>query len=127
MAAAYTVASETATVGRCRRKRVLTPGLADLLEAIIVTRAATHSINILRNKGMVVARQGKPIHVYRPFVAGIGPQSQADAASDGASLGLHKIKQIAHDDVGAGNGPHAGLVQCWQCRGSYIAVFVEMV
>src|SRR6266446_9930827 len=81
---------------------MFTPGLADLFETIVVSGAAAHSVNILRNKRMVVARQGKPIHIYRPFVAGIGPQSEADAASDGASLGLHKIKQIADDDIGAG-------------------------
>src|SRR5437588_12983818 len=55
MAAAYTVASETATVGRCRRECVLTPGLADLLKPIIVTDATAHPVKILRNKRMVVA------------------------------------------------------------------------
>lgn len=105
---------------------MLTPGLADLLEQLSIVSAATHSVNILRNKRMVVARQGKPIHVHRPFVAGVGSQSEAHAAPDGTSLGLHQADQLAHDDVGAGDSPDAGLVQCWQCRGFHIAVFVEL-
>ena len=67
---------------------MLTPGLAKLLEPLIVSRAATHSIKILRNKGMVVARQGKPIHVDRPFVAGISSQSEADAAIDCTTVAI---------------------------------------
>src|SRR6266446_1469827 len=127
MGAAYTVASKVAPVGRCRRTRVLTPRLADLFKPIIVSGAATHSINILRNKRMVVARQGKPIHVDRPFVTCISPKSEADAAPDGTSLGLHKVKQTADDDIGAGNGPRERLVQRRQRGGFYVTVFVEMV
>src|SRR4029077_7269939 len=97
MGAAYTVASETAPVRRCRRKCVLTPGLADLFEPLVVTGPATHPVNILRNKWMVAVRQGKPIHVDRPFVTRISSQSEADAASNRTSLGLHKIKQTADD------------------------------
>ena len=59
---------------------MLTPGLAKLLETLVVSGAAAHSVKILRNKGMVVVRQGKPIHVDRPFVAGIGSQRDPHAA-----------------------------------------------
>ena len=45
-----------------------------------VVCAATHSVKILRNKRMVIARQGKPIHVDRAFVAGIGSQSESNPA-----------------------------------------------
>ena len=72
MGAAYTIASKAAGVRRCRCERMLTPGLAKLLEPLSVVGAATHSVKILRNKGMVAVRQGKPIHVDRAFVAGIG-------------------------------------------------------
>ena len=117
MGAAYTVASKTAPVGRCRRKRVLAPRLAKLLEPIVVSGAAAHSIKILRNKRMVVVRQGKPIHVRScPFVTRISSQSEADAASNRTGLGLHKVKQTADDDIGAGNGPNARLVQRRQSR-----------
>src|SRR5438876_4318551 len=105
---------------------MLTPGLADLLEPLTIISAATPSVNILRNKRMVVARQGKPIHVDRPFVAGIGSQSEAHAAPDRTSLGLHQPNQLADDHVGAGDSPDARLVQCWQYRGFHIAVFVEL-
>jgi hypothetical protein len=89
---------------------VLTPGLADLLEQLSVVSAATHSINILRNKWMVVARQGKPIHVNRPLVAGVGSQSETYAATDCTIIGLHQADQLAYDDVGAGDSPDTGLV-----------------
>jgi hypothetical protein len=105
---------------------MLTPGLADLLEPLVVKAAATHSVNILRNKWMVVVRQGKPIHVDRPLVAGIGSQSETHAAPDGTILGLLQADQLADDDVGAGDSPDTGSVQCWQRRGFHIAVFVEL-
>jgi len=59
---------------------MLTPGLAELLERLSAVGAAAHSVEILGNKGMVAVRQGKPIHVYRPLVAGIGSQGQAHSA-----------------------------------------------
>ena len=105
---------------------MLTPGLADLLEPLSVVSAATHSINILRNKGMVAVRQGKPIHVDRPFVAGIGSQRDPHAAIYCTTGQLLQANQLADDDIGAGNGPDAGLVQCWQSRGFHVAVFVEL-
>ena len=82
MAAAYTIAPKAAGVGRCRCECMLTPRLAKLLECLSVISAATHSVNILRNKGMVAVRQGKPIHVHRPLVAGISSQRDAHAAID---------------------------------------------
>src|SRR5713101_438459 len=106
---------------------MLTPGLADLFKPLVVSGAATHSVNILRDKRSVVGRQTKPIDVDRPFVAGISPQSEADAAPNGTSLGLHKVKQTADDDIGAGNGPRERLVQRRQRGGFYVTVFVEMV
>ncbi len=57
MLAAYTIAPKSAPVGRCRRKGVLTPGLTDLFEPVVVSSSATHSVKILRNKRVVIARQ----------------------------------------------------------------------
>ena len=107
MIAAYTVASKTARVGGCRRKRVFTPGLADLFELLSVVSAATHPVKILRNKGMVIARQGNPSHVLNPFVTRVSPQSEADAASYGTIVGLLQVNQITDDDIGARNGSNA--------------------
>src|SRR6476620_591048 len=101
------------------------PRLADLLEPLSIVSAATHSVNILRNKRMIVARQSNPSHVLGPFVAGIGSQSEAHAASDRTIVGLLQADQIAHDDIGAWNG--SGIrYQCWQSRGFHIAVCVEL-
>ena len=110
MAAAYTVASETATVGRCRRECVLTPGLANLLKPIIVTRAAAHPVKILRDKRMVVARQGKPIDVDRPFVTGIGSQRDAHPAINCTTVQLLQADQLADDDVRSGDSPDTRLL-----------------
>lgn len=64
---------------------MLTPGLADLLELVVVTGAATHSVKILRNKGMIVAWQLEPVDVDRSFVTGISPQGDTDAVIDRAT------------------------------------------
>src|SRR6476659_6061314 len=55
--AAYAFAPETAPVGRCRRKRVFAPRLADLFEPGLVTGAATQPVKILGNKRVVVTWQ----------------------------------------------------------------------
>src|SRR5437870_11845934 len=106
MIAAYTVASKSARVGRCRCKGVLTPGLADLLEPLVVGGTATHSVKILGNKWMVIARQGNPSRVFDPFVTRISSQSEADAATDGTIIGLLQANQITDDDIGPRNGPN---------------------
>ena len=84
---------------------MLTPGLAELFEPLVVSSATTHSVKILRNKRMVIARQGNPIHVNRPFVTRISAQSETDEAVDGTVIGLLQADQAAYDDIGAGNGP----------------------
>src|SRR6476646_3594600 len=103
---------------------MLTPGLAKLLEPLVVSGAATHPVKILRNKGMVATRQGKPIHVDRAFVARICPQREPHAAIYCTTGQLLQADQLANDDVGAGNGPDARLVQCWQSRGLGVAILV---
>src|SRR4029077_1968495 len=105
---------------------MLTPGLADLHKHVGAIGVAAHSVKILRNKRMVIARQGKPIHVYRAFVAGISSQSETHAAPDGTSLGSLQAEQLPDDDVRAVDSPDARLVQCWQSRGFHIAVRIEL-
>ena len=108
MGAAYTVASKVAPVGRCRRKRVLTPGLAELFEPLIVSGAATHPVKILRNKWMVAVWQGKPIHVHRPFVTRISSQSEADAASTEPLWDCTKSSRLPTMTSGPGTVPGRG-------------------
>src|SRR5215469_16614072 len=100
---------------------MLAPGLPDLLEAVVVVSADTHSINILRNKRMVIARQGKPIHVDRSLVARIGTQSETHEAVDGTTLRLLQADQITHDDVRAGNSSDARSCQSRPPGGLHIA------
>src|SRR5437763_15788682 len=109
MIAANTVASKVTRVCRCRRERVFTPGLTDLFEPLSVVSAATHSVKILRNKGMVVARQGNPSHILSAFVTGIGPQSNADAAIDSAIILLIQPDQVAYNDICTSASPNTRL------------------
>src|ERR1700756_5040510 len=105
MIAAYTVASKGTCVRRCRSKRVLTPGLSDLFEALSVISATAHPVKILRNKWMVIAWQGNPSNVLGPFVTSISAQRDADTAVDGTIVQLYQVNQVAYDDIGAGNSP----------------------
>jgi hypothetical protein len=104
---------------------MLTPGLTDLFEPLSVVSAATHTVNILRNKRMVIARQSKPIHVDCAFVAGISSQRDPNAAIDCTITQLHQADQLAYDDIRARNSPDAGLIECWQRCGFHITVFVK--
>src|SRR4029453_3675614 len=125
MLAAYTIASKTAGVCRCRREGMLTPGLADLLEAVVVSGAAAHSVNILRNKGMVGVRQGKPIDVFRPFVAGVGSQRNPHPAVYCATVQLHQADQFTDDYVRAGDSSWQRNVKRGQRRGFHTTIRIE--
>ena len=103
MIAAYPVAAEAAGVRGCRCKRVLAPGLAELFESLGVVSATTHSIKILWNEGMVIAWQSNPIDVHCTFVTSVSSQSQANEAVDRTIFILNEVKQLTHDDIGAGN------------------------
>ena len=61
-----------------RSERMLHPGLADLLKAVIVARSAAHSIEIMRNKRMVCRGQRKKIHGHVAGIAGGSAHTQAD-------------------------------------------------
>ena len=89
---------------------MLTPGLADLLKPVVVVSATTHSVNILRNKGVVVVRQGKPIHVDRPFVTGVSSQRDAHPAINCATVQLLQADQLADDDVRSGDSADTRLL-----------------
>src|SRR4029077_3339465 len=97
--------SKATGVGRCRRKRVLTPGLANLFEPLRIVSAATHSVKVLRNKRMLVTRQGNPSHVLGPFITRIGTQGETDEAVHLTSFVLNEVKQLTHDDIGPRNSP----------------------
>src|ERR1700756_5395522 len=110
MIAAYTVASKSACVGRCRRKCVLTPGLADLFEALVVSGAATHSVNILRNKRMVINNHPFiPQNVYR--MSG-GAANNERFEQIGQSWGKHAFAAASSNTCGFGcngvGGDHLG-------------------
>ena len=56
MLGVYAIASKLAVVLGCCKECVLTPGLTDLFEPLVVGGAATHSVKVLWNERMVVAR-----------------------------------------------------------------------
>ena len=81
-----------------------------MFELLSVVSTATHSVKILRNERMTIVWLGKPIHVLGSFITGVSAQRESDAAVDGARVHLLQANQFAYDDIGAGNGPNAGLV-----------------
>src|SRR4029453_769594 len=117
MFAAYTIASKAAGVCRCRCESMLTPGLSDLLKTVVVSGAAAHSVNILRNKRVVVAWQGKPIHVFRPFVAGIGSQRNPHPAVYCATVQLYQADQFTDNYVRPGDSSGQRNLKRGQRRG----------
>src|ERR1700730_4703780 len=102
-------AAKAARVALQSRECMLHPGLANLFKAIIVGRSTAHSIKILRNDRMVVARQRKPIQLNGSVIAGGCSNRQADLGS-GASK-LRHGRQISHDDIRSGNESR----NTWSC------------
>src|SRR6266446_4776442 len=84
--ATRSVATKAASVVFQGKKCVFQPGLADLLEAIIVISSATHSIEILRNDRVVYLWQLKPIERLIAIIAGGRSYTQANLSSATAEL-----------------------------------------
>ncbi len=79
-------AAKVASVVLVCPKRMLHPGLANLFEAIVVARPATHPIEILRNHGMVWIWQLKKMDGLISVVAGGRSDPQANLARGTAKL-----------------------------------------
>ncbi len=92
-------AAKTAVVELIGPKRVLHPGRTDLFEAIVIVRPAAHSIEILRNDGMVCVRQLIKVHRLISVVARSRGDPQADLGSGTSSL--DHAGQISHHDIGS--------------------------
>ncbi len=64
------IAAKPAGVVFQRGKGVFEPGLADLLEAVVVTSSSAHPVKILRNDRMIDCGQSEPIKWLVAVVAG---------------------------------------------------------
>src|SRR5436190_19819493 len=73
------------------------PGLANLLEPLVVADSTAHAIEVLRNDGMIAIRQCKPMQWLLPVITGSGSDPQADKAYTTSTL-LHR-RQISNDDI----------------------------
>src|SRR5664279_3557045 len=82
---------------RCS-ERMLHPGLANLLKAIVVARSAAHPIEILRHDRMVWIRQLVEMHGHVSVVARGRSDPQAHLACTAAKL--RQTGHISHDDIG---------------------------
>ena len=92
-----TIAAKAAGILLQGGERMLQPGLANLLKALVVGRSAAHPIEILRNDRMVGIWYRKPIQFGHSVIAGGRSHRQADLGSATAKL-LHG-GQISHDDI----------------------------
>ena len=107
MGAAHSVTAKITDVVHQCGEGMLKPGLANLLEAVVVIRAAAHPIHILRDNWMIVARQLKPIQVYDALITRCRSNSEADKGSVASTL-RHR-RQISDDDIWAGDSTIGGL------------------
>ena len=94
--AATGVTSTAHTVFQCF-KGMFHPRLTDLFEALGVIGSAAHSIEILRNDGVISLRQRKPIHRLVAVVARVCSYCEANLATS-PSLLVH-IFYISDDNI----------------------------
>ena len=106
-------AAKAASVVLQSGERVLQPGLANLLKAIVVARSAAHSIEILRNDRMVGIWQRKPIQLDVSVIAGGRCHAQADkgppALPAWVMAGRSPV-EISHDHVRSRSSSTIGLI-----------------
>src|SRR5204863_5912349 len=79
-------------------KRMLHPPLADLLQAVVISRSAAHPIEILANNRMRYARELHKIHGLVSVVARGRRNAQTDLAS--TTSDLDHAGHVSHDDIG---------------------------
>ena len=92
------VAAKSAEVlGQCR-KAVLHLRLSDLFKPLVIVSSAAHAVHVLRNDGVIVVGQGKPVKVNRSGVARIGADREADLRARSRSE-LCKSVKVADDNV----------------------------
>ena len=85
------------------RKCVLKPRLADLLEPLIIGSATAHSIEILRDNRVVGLGQRKPIERLIAVITRSCSHPQPDKVIYGVVSVLGHLRQVAHNDIGAGH------------------------
>jgi hypothetical protein len=90
------------------------PRLADLLEAIRVSRSPTHSVEILGDGWMVCAGHGKKIHHHVSGVAGGYSYRQA-ALRPGGPI-LVKVGHVSSDDIRSRVETFGGTLCCSRGR-----------
>src|SRR6266403_3217689 len=91
------VATKTTRIVIQCQERVFARGLANLFEALVVVRAAAHSIEILRNYWMIVIWRGKPVQRLRAVVTRSCRHSETDLRSRAAEL-LH-VRHVTHNYI----------------------------
>src|SRR5476651_391943 len=91
------VATKAASVVFQGFERMLQPGLANLFQAVVVARSATHPIKILWNDRMVGIWQRKPIERLVAVITRGCAHPQTDLSS--ATSKLLQVGQISNDDI----------------------------
>src|SRR6478752_2687545 len=99
----------TADAALQRGKSMFHPGLADLFEPLIVSSATAHSIEILRDNGMVGLRERKPIERLVAVITRSCSHPQPHEMIYGVVSVLCHLWQVAYNDIGPGH-------QSWRLR-----------
>ncbi|PYJ08913.1 MAG: hypothetical protein DMF06_11660 [Verrucomicrobia bacterium] len=82
---------------------MLDPGLSNLLKALVVPRSTAHSIEVVRDNGMVGRRQRGKIHDLVSGIAASRAYAQANLGAVTSKLGQDsKHAHVSRDDIGSG-------------------------
>jgi hypothetical protein len=92
--------TEVAAVGLFCAKGVFCPGLANLLEAIVVARATAHSIEILSYGRVICPWNGKVTNKLVPGIARSDSRCQAALGSD--SPELFQVSHVPRNNIRPG-------------------------
>src|SRR5437899_10563286 len=108
--ATTSIAAKAASVVFQCVESMFEPGLANLFEPLGVICSAAHPIQVLRNDGVVVARQSKPINGLVAIITRCRCYSETYLSAGTAEL--LNVWQISYNDIGPG-------CSCWHfapCR-----------
>src|SRR5438876_9903766 len=108
--ATTSITAKAASVVFQSEEGMFQPGLANLFEPLGVICSAAHSIQVLRNDWVVVARQSEPINGLVAIITRCRCYSETHLSSGTAEL--LNVWQISYNDIGPG-------CSCWHfapCR-----------
>ena len=100
MGAAHSITAKAAEVlGQCG-EGMFHRRLTNLFEPLGIVSSSAHSIEVLRDDGVIVIRQRKPIEVHLSFITRVCSYREADLRSHGIAK-LRQTGEVPDDDIGS--------------------------